>query len=454
MSAALLALIAFIFLGLFAISSGAARSVLAPAPVWNLMWFIAFITSASFGAGFIYDARAMLLLAAVAASFNVGCAFAGSLRPPRTVSAPPHAAIPPFLIVACLALAALGVVSVSKDLGTSILSVRSFGSLLSLGQQNAVSIFRGEASLGRVSKLAFSAMQLGFALVGAQWRLHRTRRLAAALVAFLVVAFMWSAVTTQRSYLLVPIVWFVGGYVAATCWKGQRFLPPRVLVRAVVIVAVLVVLVVWLRSVRTGGTAAGVSSGAFSSSLPWLAGYLPAFSVWYMNGGVITDGQVPGFFGGVTGLLGTKDTGQTGGNEYIGAASYSNAPTMMRDVFAVGGPLVAAIIVVLLGVLAHTAYRRSLAGRAGGAAMYASALTFILWAPNAWFFSYGGRVLAGIWLVLGGVVVTWRLTRAARRRTASSPHIWPGLPASGHQSSAPGQGPYPTRTHMITRGDT
>lgn len=413
MSALELALIALGFLFLFGFTSQATQSLLAPAPLWNLMWFLSFATSAAFGRGFIFDDRALYLLAGVAASFNIGC-FCGSAPSKATAAeVDTSARIPLKLTLLCLAVSAGGLVSVSRDLGTSILSVNSLGSLLSLGQQNAAAIFRGEAALGGLSKLAFSVMQVGFALAGAQCRLSRSKGVGIVLIGLTGVAFMWSTITTQRSYLLVPIVWWVGGYIAATCWTGAKVVAPRVLFRGLVLVSALVVLVVWLRAVRTGGASATLDDSAFSASLPWLAGYLPAFSVWHMNGAVVTEGEVPGFFGGITGLIGTRETGQSGGNQYIGANSFSNAPTMMRDVFAVEGAPAAVLIVILLGALANVCYRRALIGRPGAAAAYAGMVALILWAPNAWFFSYGGRMLAWLLLIAAGLVAGRRIQRAA-----------------------------------------
>ena len=417
MTAVELALIALAFLALFGFSAAGVRSVLAPAPLWNLMWFAAFITSACFGQGFIFDSRAMYSLAAVAAAFNAGCLLAS--RPVATKEQERdlelrHGRIPALLILLCLVGSCVGLVAVSKDLGTPVFQVDSFGSLLALGQQNAQAIFRGEVSLGSLSKAGFAVMQVGFALAGAQWRLGRSKGLTVIVVGLLAVSFLWSSVTTQRSYLLVPVIWFVAGYIAAATWTGSRVVAPKVIARALAILGGLVFLVVWLRAVRTGGSSASLDASAFESSLPWLAGYLPAFSVWFARGGGITDGEVPGLLGGVTGLVGSREDAQSGGNEYIGNFAYSNAPTMMRDVFAVDGTIVALLIVITMGFIAQQLYCRALEGRLVPAAGYAGVVAMVLWAPNAWFYSYGGRVLA-LGALLGLAVIAGR--RIQRRRS-------------------------------------
>lgn len=394
-----LAAIGAVFLVFFALSVRGTKSILAPAPLWNICWALLFFAGALFGGGYIYSSRGVAVLAVAAGAFNVGCSLAAgdhvaTIGAERTVT--PNISLK--LIWACAAASFVGVVALSAHLGTSILAIRSFKVLFASGQQNAVLLFRGQSNLTTVPKLCFAIMQIGFALAGARQRLSPSRKVLWTTAALVFCALLWSAVTTQRSYLLVPVVWLVGGYVAATVWTGRRFPPPRTLIRAGLIVFVLAFVVLYIRSIRTSGAASLSGGGSVSGAKAWVAGYIPAFSVWYATSGRPV--APSHFFDGITGLFGGNASAPGAGTEYISVhGASSNAPTMMLDLYMVGGPFVAVAVMIVLGWISHSVYRHALAGDLVASAAYVSVVAGIVWSPNAWFFGYGGRVLGGLGLI-------------------------------------------------------
>ncbi|QCB94540.1 hypothetical protein [Cellulomonas shaoxiangyii] len=382
---------------LFALTAYRASSILAPAPLWNAAWAVLFLATGALGADFIYSTNAVMILFLAVLTFNVGAVLVDSApRDGERRDDTMPRRIPSWILLACVGVGLLGAVELSRSFGTALLELRSLGELFSAGQQNAVLIFRGEAELTQLQKASFALLQAGSVLAGAKVRLERSRTAVMWCGAFLLTAMLWSSITTQRSYLLILAVWAVAGYVAAAVRQGTFVLPPKTLLRAGASVAVLALLVVYFRAVRVSGDGASLSGDTFASARLWVAGYIPTFSAWYDNGGSNAGEVSPGLLGGVYALFGAGTEGgdDSGGYEYIGAGLSSNAATMMRSVFSTAGVFAAFVSMATYGIVAQAVYRRALAGRTVAAAMYAGVVASILWSTNAWFFNYGGRLLA------------------------------------------------------------
>ena len=394
------------------------QSVLAPAPLWNLCWFLLFISGSVLGSDYNYDPTSVILLSIAALSFSLGCFFVDVTPAVNNVDRGNrliNLKIPTSLVWICAVVGFYGCVQLSRHLGTPLLNVRSIAELFDAGQQNAVLLFRGEAELTQSAKISFAALQIGHALAGARQRLSPTRGGTLAACGLVLVALLWNSVTTQRSYLLVPAVWFAAAYIAAATWQGARVLPTKVVYRAITAVVGLGVAVVFFRAIRVNGSDAGLSSEGLASAKLWVAGYIPTFSAWYARGmdGV---GQSYGLLNGVLGILGGKgDPTGLGGYEDIGGGATSNAPTMMHSTFILAGTGWALMIMLLLGMVAQVVYLRAFAGDLVGGALYVGVVAGILWSINAWFFGYGGRVLAYIGIILAASFVAARIRQLDRR---------------------------------------
>ncbi|QRY41910.1 oligosaccharide repeat unit polymerase [Microbacterium hominis] len=434
-----LACIALLFILLAILSAHRSQSWLAPAPVWNLCWAALFAMTAALGYGFYFPTTPVAALVLLAATYNVPAFVLNSAVTPRGTPEQDERsrryAPPAWLLLVTAAIGFLGLVKLGQDLGTSLFSLRSLDQLFSLGQQNAVTIFRGEASFSFVVNITFAVLQLGGALAGVRIALRPTSRTVWATLPIFLIAFLWSSVTTQRSYLLVPVVWFAAGYIAAEVWKGKRSLPSRAIVSAAAGGAVMLLLIVFLRAVRTGGTSAELSEQAFAPTRLWLAGYVPTFSAWYEQSE--STGLSFGLFNGVVALvqplLGGRSVDDSGDGNfyYIGEGLTSNAGTIMMRIVGTGGLAWGALTVLTLGLIAQVVYRRAARGSATAAALYVGVIAFTLWSTNAWFLGYGGRVLA----LAGLLAMAWLAGSALRRERnklgASTP-----VPPVAHRSPA------------------
>lgn len=406
-----LALIAVVFGLLAALSAHRYQSWLAPAPLWNVCWAGLFACTALLGYGFNFPPGAVLTLMFLAVSFNLPCFLLNSSIPVVDHSARTEKlqsfAPPTWLLLATAAIGLAGVIKLGSDLGTSVFSLRSLDALFSVGQQNAVAIFRGESNISFVVNFAFAGLQFGTALAGVRVALKPGRAAWLTTVLLFAVSFVWSSITTQRSYLLVPVVWFVAGYLAALVYSGRRTVPARAAVAAVVGGGALLLLIVFLRAVRTDGTNAGFSEATFAPTRLWLAGYVPTFAAWYEQSSQdgLSFGLLNGFEALIRPLVGEKaaDTGDS--NFYgIGSGLTSNAGTSMMRIVGTGGVAWGFLTVIVLALIAHLAYRRAAIGSPVAAAVYVAVLSFVMWSTNAWFFGYGGRIIALVAIVLAAAL--------------------------------------------------
>lgn len=417
---------ALVFAALFAVSAQRGNSVLAPAPLWNLNWAVLFLAAAVFGRNYVYDTNSVVLLALAVAVFNVP-AFLFSVG--RRVADPSDTSTyrrimpPTWALWVCIIGAFLGLVELSRDLGTSLASIRSLVDLFNAGQSNAVLLYTNEASLSLPAKVGFALLQVGFALAGVRLRLRIDRSTWVAVAVLLVNALLWSSLTTQRSYLLVPIVWLVGGYIGAAVASQREAINARLVLFTAAGIAVLAVAVVFLRSIRLGGSGASLSGGAFASAQVWIAGYIPTFSAWHASAGDLGASFNPSnLLLGLTALVGAGGSSASGSDtsayESIGAGATSNAPTLMKTVFLVGGTGWAIIIVVLLGAIAQVSYLFAQRQNRVAAAIYVGMVAMIFWSTNGWFFGYGGRVMALVLLLLS-VIPLAVATRSSATRPAN-----------------------------------
>lgn len=413
------------------------RSISAPATLFTFAWSLLILFAVLFGSPYAYTTRGLAIMSMLLLCFIAGCLLVSAVSPvahvPRSTYESRYVpSIPRLAVLVGALLGAAGAVIVSASFGNSLLDIGSLSELLTASESNAVSIFRGESAIPFAGKLCFSALQLASLLSGARFVLSANQRHVWELASLAGAALLWSLVTTQRSYLLVPAIWWLSGLLAAYAYGGAQRRPLRFRSLALGAFGTLgfgaVVLV--LRLVRTGSVETGSSSGLLESSRPWLAGYIPAFSS-SVSGDASSD-QPPSLSAlllGVRALLGQGSDELSGGYAYIGNGDFSNAATALRFFVLAGGLVGGGILLVLVGCASQVAYRRARAGSELGAVAYASIAAGILWSPNSWFYGYGGRLLVVI--VAVGLVVLGRWMRSH-----ASPEVDGATPAAAARAPA------------------
>lgn len=376
------------------------RSIVAPAVVWMGAWSGLLLLAAVLGQNYIYAPSALIAALAAIAAFPVGAAVT-AIVPARVSRDPRGLAVlydKSVLIQGMCALFGVGgAVYLSVYYGQSLLSVRSVEQLLTGASSVAAAIYRGEASMPAVAKLAFAVLQVGFLVSGVAVAARHPR--AWMMFAALCVAMiLWPLVTTQRSFLFVPITFWVGSFAATMIFlrRDAVLSRPKVLLAGGAALIALASLVVALQTVRMG---ARTGLGPVLDHMrPWIAGYLPAFSGWFER----WDGSANGgasFLGGLIALV-TGGVEQAAGAERgltmvpIGAGDYSNAPTALPLFFGSFGLLGGVAAIALFGAICQLVYRSCRAGSPIACVLMGAVLGAIIWTPNAWFFGYGSRVFA------------------------------------------------------------
>ena len=427
------------------------RSLAAPATLFTLSWALLVLFAVLFGGPYVFSPSALAVMSLLLASFVAGCLLVGAMAGGRPDTGEPRPvptfeerwlpSIPRWAVLVCAAVGVVGAGIVSLSFGHSLLSFSSLTDLLGASQQNAVAIFRGENAIPFDGKLTFAILQLGCLLSGARFVFNSDRRQVWEMGSLAFAALLWSIVTTQRSYILVPAVWGLSGVVAAYVYAGglRRVIRPRSVVLTGFGAVVFGGLVLALRLVRTGGAAAPAVAGhgLLDSSRPWLAGYIPAFSSAYVQSVQSTAGHSwSALFSGFVALVGKGSDQLSGGYQYIGNGDTSNAATILPFFIGGGGVFGAAIALFALGCACQFAYRRASHGSLTAALAYACAAAGILWSPNSWFYGYGGRLLTVIIAIALLLLAKW-LPEAVRSGADSLRSIHVGGPVEVGQREVP-----------------
>lgn len=411
-----------VFVLLTILSTHRYQSLLAPAPMWNLCWAGLFLVTALLGTEFTYVSGHVFALALLAILFNVPGFLLNSHVVRQPLTGPESDAVTPrnWMLLVGLGVGVVGAIRLSAELGKSLLSLRTVDELFSFGQENAIAIFRGEANISLLVTLSFAALQVATALGGVRTALRPTRAALLIVAMMLATGLLWSSITTQRSYLLVVITWFAGGYIAASVWRGRTSLPRRALIVGGILGGLTLVLIVLLRAIRTNGADAGLTEETLAPTRLWLAGYIPTFSAFMEQ--AEPSGLSFGMLSGVSALLepifggSSSNDGGENGMYYIGAGLFSNAATSMTRIIGSGGLVWGGLSILLLGLLCHIVYTEAARGGIIAAAVYVGVVTIIIWSVNAWFLGYGRRVMA--LLVLVGIAAL--ASRLYRKRTVES----------------------------------
>lgn len=387
------------------------------------------MSTALLGSGYDYSPVAVLVLVVLVVSFTLpGLLLASVTRSdPKAWRATAMMAEPPtWLLLLGAVVASVGVARLGADVGMSVFNIRSLGELFDIGQENAAAVFQGEHAISAATSAALAVFQAAIALTGVRLVIRPSRSTYALTGYLLFLALLSSTFTTQRSYLLVPIVWFIAGYVAALVASGRRGLSRRTLALSFLSGIILLALIVFLRAVRTAGSGAELSESTWAPTRLWLASYVPTFSSWYNASaeGPSDLGLLNGVVALVGPLLGMDVADDSYGFHYVGLGSWSNAGTVMIRVAGPAGATWGAVTLIILGMLAHFTYERTAQGRPLAATLYIGVLSAIFWSINSWFFGYGSRVLALALLLLAGVIAANRFriaSGAATSRAVDSP---------------------------------
>jgi len=379
------------------------------------VWGISFALTAIFGGVFVVDAEAalvMLVIFAMPLGEVLTVALSGkfvlttqqkSIRLLKIRILQKRSGTIQWI---CIAISFSGALYLAKTFGTPLFKVGSFGDLAEIGRMNARGIFRGELEIPFFAKIAFMFLQFGVILSGFSCASQSGRKKYTWTVLLFFTAILWTLITTQRSYFVACAVWWVGAYLTAKVYVGEerRVLKPRVILAVLAAAIVLPIMIVSVRSIRTGNSLSSNLGQAFESSRAWFAGYIPGFSAWYTHWNHQLDfgGSL---FGGIVSILSLGQVGDSGASEAgfyaIGAGATTNALTLLRFVIGSFGVIGGALLLILFAFLARYTYDRCRAGSLTAAAMLPAIFVTIIWSPNSWFFGYGSRLIAVLLCLIG-----------------------------------------------------
>lgn len=212
----------------------------------------------------------------------------------------------------------------------------------------------------------------------------------------------YTLITTKRSEFLVAVTLFLGAYLAASYLRRgtvRRLMDAKLLFKFATAGFFVVLVVIGVHIIRiTGGTANTEQiSSALEHMRPWVAGYLPALSVWYEYGwdGVLTWGgsilRGPLSNLGLVSGAGLSDRAEA---LMIGNGQTSNAGTIFKIVVRDWGPYGALLFSLYLGAVAAWCSRMTERASLVGAAVFCVIFSIIFWSPNSWFLGYGSRIFA------------------------------------------------------------
>jgi oligosaccharide repeat unit polymerase len=394
--------------------------------IWLSVWAAATLLTGLFGSVYDMDAdRVWLLL--VLFALPLGEVLAHISRGKKLAPAPEERRF--FFVVSkhivllqCIGICAglAGVILMSTSLGGSITDLSA-----GAARSNARLIFTGEADIPGIVKQAFMFLCLGTVLSGVYWGSSGGRWKWPLVMGLFAAALLWTLVTTQRSYLFVPIIWWLSGYLTARTFLGldREILNTKVVLIGMFAVVSLAVLMVGVRSMRTDTPFLEDLSGAFDSSRAWFAGSIPAFLVWHDRWhGDTSFGAL--LANGVLSAMGSAEAlDRFAEVQYIGYGQTTNALTLLRYLIGDFGVFGCGLFLALMGFSGGKLFESCRRGSPFATALLPSIIATAIWSPNSWFLGYGGRVSVGVVLVIGTVITSLWIRRprvqSARARRMS-----------------------------------
>ncbi|MBB3042242.1 O-antigen polymerase [Nocardioides soli] len=408
-----------------------------PGHVWSYAWAFAWACQAVLGTGYLLDWGTAVFVAACNLAFLFAAYLAvpavsrvpGSSPTGRVVNLGTGSRARLVTCVACLMLAVLSLQIGLRQIGhpglNSMLggSYSQFSDSLRVTKSNfsvngvwvtPTAITVSATLLVAASVLA--GLEVAVARNEARWRARLQ------MGAVLVLAFVTSASTGVRSYLLITIFMVLGTYLATKVFVvGVGFsVSGRAAAGGAAAVAGFLVWVVVVQSARRGDMSFERVGATLDYLRAWFAGYMPALSQWSADVDPSGGGFGENLSRGVLvplGLARGEGFGEQVEAVAIGDGGMSNAMTVFRVLLLDFGFPGALIACVVAGFVSQRVYLRVVAGSIGWVVPLAAVYAAALYSFNGWFFAYGSRI-GGVVLA---AVVMWATVRPTPPGGLSSP---------------------------------
>lgn len=402
-----------LLISIFAIILIITKDKATPISIWFIAWITLFSCAYIFGAPYSYTFSTLWLLTLGCIAFGFGGVIAYTVKINSSMRLQPliydtlFLKITPRVQIIAVLLGVFGAINLSIRLGSSLLSTSSLSQVFDSASSNISQLYTGETVLSPLANISFSFIQLGFLVSGAHAARFglSSKRSILLFAAIFLTAILWTSITTTRSYFIVSMVWWVSAYYSTKVLYNriQDILSVKPLIIALLTMLLLIVLIVSFQTIRLGNEA-GKITDTFEHMRPWIAGYIPALSVWISENwnGEHTYGlnlvRPP------LKIIGVRVGESLSGSVFpieIGNLQQSNALTIYRVLFYDFGYIGCLIFTFTLGFLSSIGYRLCALGSLPAWAALVSLTALIIWSPNYWFYNYGSRILVLIIILAG-----------------------------------------------------
>lgn len=428
----ILVAISLLFLYLSLRFSSVTKSPVIPAAVWLFAWSAMFMLAAVFGSDYRYYPLSLTVLVLILLAFPLGSLLgisgAYESHDENLELIEDITKFAPAIMIACGLIGIIGVVFVARALGISLHSLGSLKMFVALAKQAANSLHTGEQSVPTSASICEAFLQMGFAVCGVAVAARRFMKWqTGGLFALLIfVAMLWTAITTIRSYVLIPVLWYFGGFITTKVFLHAEgtVLNRRVIVAFCVVMPLALLTIIVVQSIRMGDYRLQLLSAAAHHMRPWFGGAIPGFCVWYFNSSLNQTVAGPSIFAGIEKTFGiAQQTGYVNlATELdIGSGDTTNAETAIKvfvENFGAPGAMLAA---ATFGFLVQRLYELARSRYLVGLGLLPIMMATVLYSPNYWFLGYGSRILAGIlFFALVLVLSHFRESRSAAPEPSSA----------------------------------
>lgn len=382
-----------------------------PVRVWTFVWAVSFVFHAIFGGVFYFSGEVVAVMAMGLGSYIIGAMVFWAGNPSTE---PRNAAFTSRFGELLLRSRFVGYFTTAMILVLVVLIER--GSLSFFGTSLA-SFFSGSiGELMRNMTDAKAALQLDESLFPIEFKIATLLIVVCSVFSFygvsaerparhsylnavflMVVAFIFSAVTGVRSFILVPVIVGFFSYYTGCVMNGRA----HVLVARKTLLWLFTTLisfslwVVFVQSARLGDVNLSRVGQTLEHLRPWVAGYVPALSILMDEAGNYSPAWGRVFADGFLKQLGLGygDIAAVGVEfAYIGNWQASNAMTVFRVFFLDFGYIGSIFFCFTLGWIGEFLYQRALTRSGAWVPLLIGTYCWTFFSINFWFFYYGSRV--------------------------------------------------------------